>query len=154
MKSFAFAAALIASANAWGYQSYEAPKLTKSNEAASKAYAGSYDAQGASDWDMWGRDQDLSIEESYGSTQAKSYSAESYDEWDNQDRDKWGAQAWGKDRDAYGASSYDKAASAGDYGAYGNGGYGAAGKAGAASAGYGAAKQGYDNDQWAKQAFG
>ena len=38
--------------------------------------------------------------------------AESYDEWDNADDDKWGAQAWGKDRDVYGASSYDKVASA------------------------------------------
>ena len=152
MKSFAFAAALVASVNAWGYQ---APTYTKSENAASAAYGKQYEGTGASDWDAWGRDQDLSIEESYGSTQAKSYSAESYDEWDNQDRDKWGAQAWGKDRDLYGASSQGYAASAGDYGSYGkDGSYGAAGKAGAASAVYGAAKGAYDNDQWAKQAYG
>ena len=58
-----------------------------------------------SNWDAWGRDQDLAIEESYGKTKAKSYSAESYDEWDNDDADNYSAQAWGKDRDAYGASS-------------------------------------------------
>ncbi len=139
-------------------------------------------------------------------TWAKSYDAESYDEWDNKDDDKWGAQQWGKDRDMYGASSYNKAASEADidnYGAYGKGhasasqggsigygktaggyggygGYGAGYGAGyggkasygsAAAAGYGksagarmvdtgasagrGAQQGaYDNDEWAKQAYG
>ena len=110
--------------------------------------------------------------------QAKAYSAESYDEWDNKDDDKWGAQAWGKDRDVYGASSYGQAASAqdwqgagraaggrksGHYGGHGHG-YGHNSK----KAGYGkvnrdwrgasndaqAARGAYDNDEWAKQAYG
>ena len=92
MKSIAFASALVACANAW---SYSAPTQTYGANAASAAYGRSADRSNGADWDAWGRDQDLSIEESYGSTKAKSYSAESYDEWDNQDRDKWGAQAWG-----------------------------------------------------------
>jgi len=156
-------------------------------------------ARSASDFDAWGRDQDLSIDESYDQTWAKSYDAESYDEWDNKDDDKYGAQAWGKDRDVYGASSVGKAASAGDYDAYGRAGYGQAsqsqsqkggvaygghggygqgygksvgyGKQSSAQAsagkrGYGAhqdaqasrnhaaARSGYDNDEWAKQAYG
>merc|ERR1719195_464275 len=46
----------------------------------------------------------------YGNRMARSaYDVESYDEWDNKD-DKWGAQAWGKDRDIYGASSVGQAA--------------------------------------------
>merc|ERR1712037_712393 len=129
----------------------------------------------------YGRDQDLSIKESYDRTWAKSYDAESYDEWDNKDDDKWGAQAWGKDRDVYGASSFGKAASAGDYdmngrsnaaaGAasaskygsvqpvgYGKHGYGksysTAQAAQAASSKHAAARSGYDNDEWAKQAYG
>jgi hypothetical protein len=68
------------------------------------------------DWDAYGRDQDLSIEESYGNTGAKSYRAESYDEWDNKDNDTHGAQQWGKDNDTYGASSQAYDASASDYG--------------------------------------
>merc|ERR1711971_36254 len=133
---------------------------------------------------------------SYDRTTAKAYAAESYDEWDNADDDKWGAQAWGKDRDVYGASSYGAVASAKDaskkgYGAaelygqqvsqhgqsyhpdhHGHGGYvtkhGAqASQYGAASGkgndsmvwqGASAAKQAaagaYDNDEWAKQAYG
>jgi len=134
--------------------------------AGSKANGAGYMGKSGSDWDAWGRDQDLHIKESYDDTQAKSYSAESYDEWDNSDGDKWGAQAWGKDRDVYGASSYGKAASAGawkDYqtapkGGYGYGhqGYGDSGSvhAKAATSEYGAAKGGYDNDQWAKLAHG
>merc|ERR1719197_1021785 len=128
-------------------------------------------ARSASDWDAYGRDQDLSIKESYGRTNAKSYAAESYDEWDNKDDDKWGAQAWGKDRDVYGASSYGKAASSQDYGSqnyaggsaasraqqgkgkghsqsasaqYGAGAQGSVWKG--ASGAYGAAKGAYDND--------
>ena len=86
-----------------------------SYDAASKAQNADYGAKSGSDWDAWGRDQDLSIKESYDRTWAKSYDAESYDEWDNKDDDKWGSQAWGKDRDQYGASSYDNGASAGDW---------------------------------------
>ena len=83
----------------------------KGQGAASKA-AGSLDYQKAdSDWDAWGRDQDLLIEESYVATQAKSYGAESYDEWDNEDADKWGAQGWGIDTDKHKASSKDTGAS-------------------------------------------
>jgi len=143
----------------------------------------------AQDWDAYGRDQDFHEKVSYDQTRAKAYSAESYDEWDNEDADKWGAQAWGKDRDVLGASSYGKAASSGKYGQYGAdygqaygagkgkglgygiGGIGGYGKgprnAGAegsyaaqnslwegASKGYGAAKLGYDNDAFAKQAYG
>ena len=153
MKSFAFASALVAGANAWSsyqpvvhqpvYHNYGA-------QAASKSQGASAMKDSASNWDSWGRDQDYSSNESYGSTKAKSYSAESYDEWDNDDADKWGAQAWGKDRDAYGASSYGKAASDSDS-SYSNGDYyGAAG----ASATHGASKGAYDNDVWAKQAYG
>jgi hypothetical protein len=112
-------------------------------------------ATSASDWDSFGRDQDLSIDESYSKTEAKSYGAESYDEWDNQDNDKWGAQAWGKDRDVVGASSYGKAASSGDYDSYGASGHGKDNNAWqGASAQYGAAAGAYDNDEWAKQASG
>merc|ERR1719384_1763046 len=143
------------------------------------AYGADYQRASASDWDAYGRDQDLSIKESYGRTNAKSYAAESYDEWDNKDDDKWGAQAWGKDRDVYGASSYGKAASSQDYGAQNYAGGSAASRAqqgkgkghsqsasaqygaGAqgnvwkgASGAYGAAKGAYDNDAWAKQAYG
>ena len=191
MKSFAFAAALVAAVQAvavessgygsghnagYGHQqSYTYPVAHTQHRpankvaAASKAYGADYQKASASDWDAWGRDQDLSISESYGKTNAKSYAAESYDEWDNKDDDKWGAQAWGQDRDVYGASSYGKAASAADadqraYGSdksYGpnpagqswNGGN-AAQKWQGASASYGAAQGGYDNDVWAKQAYG
>ena len=187
MKSFAFAAALVAVCSAvdiesvgYGQQhggyggSYTYPQTTVSQTkpntkaAASQAYGADYQKASASDWDAWGRDQDLAISESYGKTNAKSYAAESYDEWDNQDNDKWGAQAWGKDRDVYGASSYGAAASAADADKYayggsaGKGGYGQQkGYGGAAaqtwkgaSASYGAAQGGYDNDVWAKQAYG
>ena len=187
MKTFAFAL-LVASINAFqGYgrqPSYHQPapvvKVTKKPgygaQGASKGYGQQAEKRSASDFDAYGRDQDLSIEESYGRTAAKSYAAESYDEWDNTDDDKWGAQAWGQDRDVYGASSYGKAASSGDYDRYGKAGasqgsvYGgkkvdkasAQGHYGAsagqvwkgASAGYGAARGGYDNDVWAKQAYG
>jgi len=184
MKSFAFAAALVAVCSAvdiesvgyghgHGYGSYTYPKVsvqdTRANTkaAASKAYGADYQKASASDWDAWGRDQDLAISESYGKTNAKSYAAESYDEWDNQDNDKWGAQAWGKDRDVYGSSSYGKAASSADADQYAYGGQAGKGHGhgkgygGAAaqtwkgaSASYGAAKGGYDNDAWAKQAYG
>jgi hypothetical protein len=133
--------------------------------------AGAYGKTG-SDWDAWGRDQDLEVDESYEQTWAKAYDAESYDEWDNKDADKWGAQAWGVDKDVHGSSSYGSASSAGDadyygYGSGGKGGYGGWGKgntqygygqAGArdydASYGSKAAVSGYDNDQHAKQAYG
>ena len=186
MKSFAFTLALIAAVNAVdiesvgygaaghggygrGYQTYTYPKTTTAEvpadtkATASQAYGAEAKGASASDWDAWGRDQDLSISESYGKTNAKSYAAESYDEWDNKDNDKWGAQAWGKDRDVYGASSYGKAASSADadrYGyagaATGHKGYGgaAAQKWQGASAAHGAAQGGYDNDAWAKQAYG
>ena len=148
------------------------------SKAASAGYGGDYDRKMAQDWDAYGRDQDFHEKVSYDQTRAKAYSAESYDEWDNEDADKWGAQAWGKDRDVLGASSYGKAASSGKYGQYaadygqsygkgGKGGYGllkprnAEGAYGAAastwegaSKGYGAAKLGYDNDAFAKQAYG
>ena len=78
-----------------------------------------YGDKKGSQWDSWGRDQDLEIDESYKMTNAKAYDAESYDEWDNKDDDRYGAQAWGIDRDAYGASSYGKAASEGDRDYYG-----------------------------------
>ena len=162
MKSFAFAAALVAVASAvdleatWGGYGghghgygYAAPKVSvkhtpgSSKQGASAAYGSDWMADSASDFDAYGRDQDLSIEESYGRTNAKSYAAESYDEWDNKDDDKWGAQAWGQDRDVYGASSYGKAASSGDYDQYGKGGYGASNGTGKgyAKAGYGAGGQ-------------
>merc|ERR1719151_37848 len=159
------------------------------SKAASAQRGGDYDRKMAQDWDAYGRDQDFHEKVSYDQTRAKAYSAESYDEWDNEDADKWGAQAWGKDRDVLGASSYGKAASSGKYGQYGAdygqaygagkgkglgygiGGIGGYGKgprnAGAegsyaaqnslwegASKGYGAAKLGYDNDAFAKQAYG
>jgi hypothetical protein len=90
----------------------------------------------------WGRDQELNIDESYGKTNAKSYKAESYDEWDNKDNDKWGAQAWNKGKDAYGASSNSNAASSSYGKGYGKG-YDSYGKP-AASADYSAAKNSYD----------
>merc|ERR1712037_660550 len=175
-------------------------------DAASKAGQSGTWGKSGSDWDAYGRDQDLEVDESYEATWA-----ESYDEWDNKDDDRWGAQAWGKDRDLYGASSEgarasegdkDKAgyAAAGQYqagkkGAYGQSiglGYGSAGGLGyggyggqygalsasayggiakqsaLGAAGQGAAKAkengasiarasavgAYDNDEWAKQAYG
>jgi len=188
MKSIAFAAALIACINAaeWQQQHYRpAPKVTyrpvtkvvqkpASEQRASAGYGRQYEQTNHSDWDAWGRDQDLSVDESYGKTNAKSYKAESYDEWDNKDNDKWGAQQFGMDRDMYGASSSEYDASTRDRDAYGAqgkayGGYqtgGAYGGYGQAGQGYGKAKQGAaswrgdqakvgaDNDVWAKQASG
>jgi len=158
MKSFAFATALVAAVNAveleWGQQrAYHAPayqhttyqpvsyqvKPAVTTKAASAVAGQGSHAVAGSDWDAWGRDQDLSIDESYGKTNAKSYRAESYDEWDNQDNDKWGSQAWGKDRDAYGASSWERDASV---------------NKGKASWDGAAANGAYDNDEWAKQAYG
>jgi len=103
-----------------GYGAYGAVEVKGgSRQGASKAGYGNRMARSASDFDAWGRDQDLSIDESYDQTWAKSYDAESYDEWDNKDDDKWGAQAWGKDRDIYGASSVGQAASEADWDGYG-----------------------------------
>ena len=137
-------------------------------KAASQAKDRSYWGGERSDWDAWGRDQDFHEKVSFDNTRAKGYAAESYDEWDNQDADKWGAQAWGQDRDIYGASSSSGKASAGKYGraghqggAYGTG-YGknaaAGSRAGSVWEGASAARKaqvaGYDNDDWAKQAYG
>jgi hypothetical protein len=142
---FAFAAALIAAASAVEVEwqgGYSAPSYggygskgsyarvsyqpvtkvvqpARRAEAASAGYGRNAEKRTVSDWDAWGRDQDLAIDESYGKTKAKSYAAESYDEWDNKDDDKWGAQAWGKDRDMRGASSKASVASAADYDQYG-----------------------------------
>merc|ERR1711957_871826 len=80
----------------------------------------------------------MGISESYGKTNAKSYAAESYDEWDNKDDDKWGAQAWGKDRDLAAASSHANAASDADWNNGSQAGYGQAAYAGEQK-GYGAA---------------
>ena len=88
----------------------------KETKKASEDYAQDYSQKKTSNWDAWGRDQDLAIDESYGNTKAKSYRAESYDEWDNKDDDQHGAQSWGKDKDAYGASSQEYDASMSDYG--------------------------------------
>jgi len=98
-----------------------------------------------SDWDAWGRDQDLEVDESYEQTWAKSYDAESYDEWDNLDKDSWGGQAWGQDEDVYGASSYGRKASAGDKvsKAYGGKQGNAYGYKNAQGAGYGKQSKGY-----------
>ena len=84
-------------------------------EAASKGYGQDYTKKHTTDWDAYGRDQDLAIDESYGNTSAKSYRAESYDEWDNEDKDDHGAQAWGRDQDKFGASSQEYDASRDDY---------------------------------------
>ena len=188
MKSIIFASALVAAVNAsWGGYGYSAPSYhthtpSVKASAASASKGVEYGKAMDTHWDAWGRDQDLSIDESYGKTDAKSYSAESYDEWDNKDNDRWGAQSWGKDRDGYGASSQGYAASESDYDAYGKqgsygagygkgyGGYGGYGNAGYGQAGsygkagynkdhqasqaYGAQKGAYDNDVWAKQANG
>ena len=56
-------------------------------DAASQSGKSGYWGKSGSDWDAYGRDQDLSIKESYDRTWAKSYDAESYDEWDNTDDD-------------------------------------------------------------------
>ena len=141
--------------------------------AASKGQGSNYWAGTANDWDAWGRDQDFHEKVSYDDTWAKSYAAESYDEWDNRDADKWGGQAWGKDKDIYGASSYGRKASSkkvtnDKYGkAYGAGGHGhgygkgygaqygtASSTWAGASAAETASQAGYDNDSWAKQAYG
>ena len=150
--------------------------------ASSAAGGAGYWGKSGSDWDAWGRDQDYKEDVSYDKVQAKAYSAESYDEWDNKDDDKWGAQAWGKDRDVYGASSYGQAASAADWqgagraGGHAGGGYGGGGLHGGLHGGFGkgktagygkvnrdwrgasndtqSARGAYDNDEWAKQAYG
>jgi len=113
-------------------------------DAASAGKATGYWGKSGSDWDAYGRDQDLEVDESYEATWAKSYDAESYDEWDNADDDKWGAQSWGKDRDVYGASSASQAASEADkvskqygYGAGYGAGYGKKTYGSSAAAGYG-----------------
>jgi len=157
---------------------------TYESGAAKAGASGAYGRQGQG-WDAYNRDQDLSVQESYDMTWAKSYDAESYDEWNNQDQDKWGCQSWGKDRDGRNQAAWGNAASdanARDYygsqygAAYDNDGYGkgygyggkgygydnqyAQGGAYAngmesdnsASASYGAARAGYDNDEWAKLA--
>ena len=180
MKSFAFAAVIGIAAAAeleWHQQRYVPVKHVHhtpghQDKAASYNKGAENWKKTASDWDAWGRDQDLSINESYGKTNAKSYSAESYDEWDNEDNDKWGAQAWGQDQDKYGASSKWAGASSGWHGDYAaakstgkghghgwghnpNGHYGSKStdktKASEADS---AAQGGYDNDAWAKQAYG
>jgi hypothetical protein len=128
---------------------------------AANSYGADYGSREASDWDAYGRDQDFHEKISYDQTRAKAYAAESYDEWDNSDSDKWGAQAWGKDRDVLGSTSYGKAASLGKYGQYGQQhGYNPHGTRGSsalwegASRKYGAAENAYDNDEFAKQAYG
>ena len=140
MKTVAFASALVAAVNAWGQQSYHQPahqhvsykpvsyvaQPAAYSQKASASQATGYQKAAGSDWDAWGRDQDLSIDESYGTTAAKSYRAESYDEWDNKDNDKWGSQQWNQDRDMAGASSQEYDASSGPnarYGAAGSNGY-------------------------------
>ena len=126
-----------------GYgKSFSTPAVTK-NAGASKAYGAGYNGSAGSDWDAWGRDQDLRVSESYDQVHAKSYNAESYDEWDNADDDKWGAQSWGRDQDKYGASSWK-----------GNQSKQNEGKPKAASTEFDAEKAAYDNDSWAKQAYG
>jgi len=128
------------------------------------------------DYGSYGRDQDLSVEESYEQTWAKAYDAESYDEWDNKDDDKWGNDSWAQDNSDYGASSYGAAASAGDveqsqsrygksyggYGGYGSG-YGQKGSQYGeeesymgdyqASAQGRAEKEGSESDQFSKSQY-
>ena len=111
MKSIAFAAALIVCINAAEWQQQHYRPVTKvvqrpaSLHAASASGLKQNEQFNKENEKIWGRDQILLVGETYGKTNAKSYEAESYDEWDMKDNDKWGAQAWGKDRDAYGASS-------------------------------------------------
>lgn len=69
MKSFAFAALLVAIANAGYPSSYKAPSVTKA--ASSSSYAKSKAEKENKDFDAWGRDQDLHIDESYDKTGAK-----------------------------------------------------------------------------------
>jgi len=162
MKSFFTVALLAAAVNASakfggskGHGSYtkvayvphtKVVQPAKKAEAASVAAKSDYSKKSTTDWDAWGRDQDLEIDESYGKTSAKSYRAESYDEWDNQDNDKWGGQGWGRDFDKKGKSSkeYDASAAAKGYT-----GHAAAGTDQASWKG-GAQLSGYDNDAWAK----
>merc|ERR1719201_367293 len=184
---FAFAAALIAVANAaewgqsyggqsyggYGYSQPQYKSETKyvpqvrvtpgySSKNASQVAKKKMVNHAGSNFDAYGRDQDLSIDESYGSTQAKSYRAESYDEWDNQDRDKYGASSKGASASD---GKWDKYAKGGQNSAYqGQKGHYANSHAGGrgygeddennASVAYGAQKGGYDNDEWAKQAAG
>lgn len=85
--------------------------------AASSAFGANSAGFNGLNWSGWGRDQDLKEKESFTLTDAKSYAAESYDEWDKSDDDKWMAQNWGVDKDAYGASSQESGAAASQYGA-------------------------------------
>merc|ERR1719486_1425072 len=166
MKSFAFAAALVAVCSAVdvesvGYGHAYAPRKPEfkvsvkqskggSQSGASKAYGADYQRASASDWDAYGRDQDLSIKESYGRTNAKSYAAESYDEWDNKDdgaQNYAGGSAASRAQQGKG-KGHSQSASA----QYGAGAQGSVWKG--ASGAYGAAKGAYDNDAWAKQAYG
>ena len=72
---YAFAAALVAVANAaeWGYSYpssttyYQPARSSSSAQAAGYANAG---GKACNSWDAWSRDQDLSIDESYGNTNA------------------------------------------------------------------------------------
>jgi hypothetical protein len=132
-----------------------------SSNNASKAYGNDYMKTTTTDWDAWGRDQDLSVDESYGNTGAKSYRAESYDEWDNKDNDTHGAQAWGKDRDAYGMSSQEYDASADDYaskgqayGGHSHGSYGHGHSHGGKGGWGGHGAQGYGHGSYGKSYHG
>jgi len=163
MKSFFTVALLAAAADAsakYGGQSHHGSytkvdyvphtkvvQPAKKSEQASVAAKSDYNKKSTNDWDAWGRDQDLEIDESYGKTSAKSYRAESYDEWDNQDNDKWGGQGWGRDFDKKGASSnqYDASKSANS-----SKNYSASADTDEASWKGGAQMSGYDNDAWAK----
>ena len=150
MKSIAFAALLVAIVNA-GYPAvYKAPTVTKAASSANVVKAKS--SSDKYDSDAWGRDQDLSINESYDKTGAKAYDAESYDEWDNVDEDDYSAEAWNKSKNAANASSYGKAASTSKPG-YGKG-YGKSHGSSAASADYDAQEANADKGSWAKQANG
>merc|ERR1719472_804216 len=142
-------------------KTFQVQPAKESNKASEHGYAGAK-MQQYKDWDAYGRDQDLSIDESYGKTGAKSYKAESYDQWDNKDNDGWGGQAWGTDKDAahassqaYAASAGDKARAAASYGGhahgYGHGyGYGGPGY----GAGYGHGYGGYGKSYGASAAHG
>merc|ERR1712127_223515 len=105
-------------ANTWGAKasaSYGKGGHGGYGKAASAGNGADYWGNQGSDFDAWGRDQDLSVKESYDQTWAKSYEAESYDEWDNKDNDKYGSQGWGIDRDAQASSSYGQKADNADW---------------------------------------
>ena len=69
MKSFFFTALLVAITNAGYPTTYKAPAIAKA--ASSNSYAKSKAAMENYDFDAWGRDQDLHIDESYDKTGAK-----------------------------------------------------------------------------------